>query len=133
VRRGDVAGAVVPTERSPAEAACGCLPRGGQDGQAAVLLVMALALTALLFLAIVRGGTMLVRAARAQAAADAAALAAVRSGESAALGVAADNGAAVVAVWAAPGWARVTVRLEGREATSTAALVAAGPPAEPPR
>ena len=67
-----------------------------ESGQALPILLVVVALAAVSIVAVAEFGVRLVHEARAQAAADAAALAGVMSGEQAALSVAARNGALLV-------------------------------------
>lgn len=71
-------------------------PVGGDPGQAIVAVAVVLVVAALAAMAVARLGALMVRDQRAQAAADAAALAAVVGGEPAARRVAAANGATLV-------------------------------------
>lgn len=92
----------------------------GDAGQAVLLLLPVVAFVAMLSLAAVRAGATVVDRGRAQAAADAAALAAVAGGTSAAVRVAAANGATVTRVATIGSDVAVTVVLRGVAATARA-------------
>jgi len=94
----------------------------GEEGQAAVGLLLVVAVLGAIVLALGRLGSAVIDTARAEAAADATALAALQAGPVAAHRVAGRNGATLVAVRVEPGWARVTVTVGHRTANATAAL-----------
>ncbi len=94
-----------------------------QRGQASVLVVAVVAVVLAVLLALSRLGQVLVHRAHAAAAADAVALAALNGGEAGAASVAAANEAVIIELRIVAGWARATVRYQGEQATSTAALV----------
>jgi hypothetical protein len=90
------------------------------QGQALGLLLLVVALTAVVVLAVGRAGSVLIAHQRARSAADAAALAAVWGGRSAAEATCRANGCRVVRMRSVPGWADVVVEVSGVRAHATA-------------
>lgn len=101
-----------------------------ERGQVTLVAVAVVGVALAVLLALGRVGQVVVQRAKAAAAADAVALAAVTAGPAAARAVAGDNGAVVVSIDVRPGWARATVRTGVEQATATAALVELDPAAE---
>jgi hypothetical protein len=93
-----------------------------EEGQAVVGLLLVVAVLGAVLFALGRLGAAVIDTARAEAAADATALAALQAGPAAAQRVATHNGATLVAVRVVPGWAQVTVAVGHRRANATAAL-----------
>jgi Flp pilus assembly protein TadG len=94
--------------------------RRGDQGQATVLVAAVLAVTVLATAGIARLGGAMVDASRAQAAADAAALAAVEGGADAAVRLADRNGARLVSVSRVGDDVVVVVEVDGASATARA-------------
>ncbi len=91
-----------------------------QRGSGLVVVAIGSALAAVLMLALVVLGDRVIDGSRAQAAADAAALAGVVEGRSAAAELAGSNGARLVSFDEVAGVVRVVVEVDGRRAEATA-------------
>lgn len=113
---------------------CRVPSRCGERGQVVPFMAAVLVLGGLLAVAVVRLGGLAIDRARAQTAADAAALAAVRGGAGRAAALASANGGRLESLRAAGAGddAAVVVALGGARAAAQAALVVIAPPAPAP-
>jgi Tfp pilus assembly protein FimT len=96
------------------------MKHGRDRGQALGLLLVVVAITAVVVLAVGHAGSVLIAHQRARSAADAAALAAVWGGRPAAEAICRANGCRVVRMHSSPGWAEVVVEVSGVRAHARA-------------